>query len=487
MATKLVLASLGLGLFFVALVLYLQRINRLLKETPHEVGQLRDKPWTPELLKKTYETLEKSPLDLNGRLPPKLDRRYIVTGGNGLVGGYIVLQLLARGTRPKSIRIVDVRKPERDDLRKGLAAQVDFVQTDITSKAAVHDAFSKPWDPTIASLPLTVFHTAAIIIPGARSKYLYTRTEAINVQGTKNVLAASRAAGADIFSSTSSASISIRPVQAFVAPWAEPKHYWQVMDTQDFNKPLREHQEYFSNYAVSKAIAERLVCAENGPSFRTGCIRPGNGVYGHPSDNPIGNLLARDVNQTWIPHTVQNFVHGANVAVAHLYHEAALAKEHCPQAGKPFVVTDVGPPITFGDVYTAVETLSVHPFRNVLVPPMVILLMSHMVEWCILLPYRFPFLKGVLPEVKGDMRTVQPGLITICTHLVASDAEARKPVSEGGLGYKGLLTSLQGVVSVILDWNREHPDEKTRAEKKVYQGSLRLAEMLEDVGSSVPL
>ncbi|EMT71015.1 3 beta-hydroxysteroid dehydrogenase type 7 [Fusarium odoratissimum] len=258
MAAKLFLVFLRLGVFFVALGLYLRRINRLLKETPPQVGQLRGKPWTPELLRHTYEVLEKSPINFDGRLPPKLNRRYIVTGGNGLVGGYIVLQLLARGTLPRCIRIVDVRQTERDDLREGLAAQVDYVQTDITSKAAVGDAFSKPWDPKIASLPLTVFHTAAVIIPGARSKYLYKFTESVNVQGTKNVLAASRAVGADIFSSTSSASISIRPVEAFVAPWAEPKQYWQVMDTQDFDKPLREHEEYFANYAVSKAIAERL-------------------------------------------------------------------------------------------------------------------------------------------------------------------------------------------------------------------------------------
>ncbi|KAF5569532.1 cholesterol dehydrogenase [Fusarium phyllophilum] len=462
MVAPLALLFLGLGVFFVALILYLRRINRLLKETPHQVGQLRGKPWTPELLRQTYEALEKSPINFDGRLPSKLDRRYIVTGGNGLVGGYIVLHLLARGTPPICIRIVDVRETERDDLREGLATQVDFVQTDITSKAAVGDAFSKPWHPKIASLPLTVFHTAAVIIPGARSKYLYKFTEAVNVQGTKNVLAASRAVGADIFSSTSSASVSIRPVEAFVAPWAEPKHYWQ-------------------------AIAERLVCAENEPSFRTGCIRPGNGIYGHPSDNPIGNLLARDVNQTWVPHIVQNFVHGANVAVAHLYHEAALAKENCTQAGKPFVVTDVGPPITFGDFYTAVEFLSIHPFRNVIVPPLVILCMTHIVEWFILLPHRLPFLKGMLPEVKGDLRTVQPGLITICTHLIASDAEAKKPISEGGLGYKGLLTTLEGVVSVIIDWNREHSGEQTREGKKIYQGSLRLAEMLEEAGSSAPL
>jgi hypothetical protein len=113
--------------------------------------------------------------------------------------------------------------------------------------------------------------------------------------------------------------------------------------------------------------------------------------------------------------------------------------------------------------------------------------MTHIVEWFILLPHRLPFLKGVLPEVKGDLRTLQPGLITICTHLVSSDAEARKPVSEGGLGYKGLLTTLKGVVSVIVDWNHDHAAEQTREGKKIYQGSLRLAEMLEEAGSSAPL
>ncbi|KAF4958380.1 hypothetical protein FGADI_2546 [Fusarium gaditjirri] len=291
MATKLFLVFLALGVFLGAPLLYFQRINHLLEATPPQVGQLKGNPWKPELLRHTYEILEKSPINFDGRLPPKLNRRYIVTGGNALL-------LLARWTPPRCIRTVDVRQTERDDLREGLAAQVDYVQTDITSKAAVGDAFSKPWDPKIASLPLTVFHTAAIIIPGARSKYLYKFTEAVNVQGTKNVLAASRAFGADIFSSTSSASISIRPVEAFVAPWAEPKHYWQVMYTQSFDKLLREHEEYFANFPVSKAIAERLVCAENEPSFGTGCIRPGNGIYGHSFDSLIGGLLPKDINQT---------------------------------------------------------------------------------------------------------------------------------------------------------------------------------------------
>ncbi|KAI0122013.1 hypothetical protein F4814DRAFT_445961 [Daldinia grandis] len=66
-------------------------------------------------------------------------------------------------------------------------------------------------------------------------------------------------------------------------------------------------------------------------------------------------------NGSWVSHIVQNFVHGANVSIAHLQHEAALARpwiESTRQAGRPFVVTDLNPPITYSDLYNASETLS---------------------------------------------------------------------------------------------------------------------------------
>ena len=61
----------------------------------------------------------------------------------GLVGGFIVLQLLARGTLPRNIRILDVRGPERDDLKTGPAAEVEFITTDIRSAASVSAADRK--------------------------------------------------------------------------------------------------------------------------------------------------------------------------------------------------------------------------------------------------------------------------------------------------------------------------------------------------------
>ncbi|KAI0095429.1 NAD(P)-binding protein [Hypoxylon sp. NC0597] len=473
--------STALWTLLAGLLLYLFRVNQLLSGTPDEVRKLSGSRWTPNQLKETYRRLQEKPIDYTNKLPPKLERRYVVTGGSGLVGGFIVLQLLARGNPPESIRIIDIRKTERNDMRTGPATEVEFVQTDITSPHSVEAAFARPWHPSVAHLPMTVFHTAAVILASERSKYQYAFPEAVNVRGTKNVLEAARKAGADIFSSTSSASISIRPVEPFVVPWARsPRHFWQILDVKDFDAPLRDREGYFANYPASKAVAERFVCGANSEGFRTGCIRPANGVYGNPTDNTVGDPLSRRVLPTWVPHIVQSFVHGANVAIAHLQHEAVLSRpwlESARSAGRPFVVTDPNPPITYSDLYTAIRTLSVHPFQTIKVPPVVMLLLAHAVEMYGDLPYKYPLLRKVLPELKGDIRHLKPGIFSICTHLVAFNDEAGKPVSQGGLGYTGVLTTLEGVTLEILEWNKEHVNDANH--RKTYTTSISLAEQIQ--------
>ncbi|OIW26891.1 NAD(P)-binding protein [Coniochaeta ligniaria NRRL 30616] len=462
----------GVSVIAALTLIYLAWVNHILQGVPSEAWKLSGSRWTAKQLKRVYRALDQQPIEYTSKLPPRLDR------GNGLVGGFIVLQLLARGTPPADIRILDIRSPERRDMAEGLAKAVEFVQTDITSAAAVDAAFARPWHLSVTHLPLTVFHTPVVILASDRSTYLYGFLEAVNVNGTKHVLAAARSFGADIFSSTSSASISIRPVEPFVTA-GEPRNFWQILDERDFSHPLRPRAEFFGNYPASKAVAERLVCAASNPSFRTGCIRPANGVYGNPTDNTVGGPLSR-----WVPHIVQSFVHGANVAIAHLHHEAVLLNKDAPQAGRPFVVTDPNPPISYIDLYAAISTLSVHPFRTVTIPPILIVLLSYAVEWYHLLPYRVPFLKEILPEIRGDLRHLQPGIISICTHLIGSDADARQAVGKGlyRLGYSGVVTTLEEMVLEILEWNREHEAEDgVVREKKLYTTSTSLAEQLRQV------
>lgn len=68
------------------LVLYLALINRRMRSVPEDVLKLKQATWTEKMLKETYARLEKNPVNVETTkdgLPPKLDRRYIITGGCG--------------------------------------------------------------------------------------------------------------------------------------------------------------------------------------------------------------------------------------------------------------------------------------------------------------------------------------------------------------------------------------------------------------------
>jgi hypothetical protein len=64
-------------------VVYLLRLNRLLNGVPTEVRMLSGPSWTTEQIMQTYRELETKPIEYSDKLPPKLNRRYIITGGNG--------------------------------------------------------------------------------------------------------------------------------------------------------------------------------------------------------------------------------------------------------------------------------------------------------------------------------------------------------------------------------------------------------------------
>jgi nucleoside-diphosphate-sugar epimerase len=128
------------------------------------------------------------------------------------------------------------------------AAGCDFVKADISSRESVDAAFSRPWPASVAEKPLTVFHTAAVIRPGERSELLYHRISGINRDGAINVVGAAKAAGADIFVATSSASVGVVPPKLWIWPWQNtPVDFLQVVTEKDFDAPLRPHHLFFSN------------------------------------------------------------------------------------------------------------------------------------------------------------------------------------------------------------------------------------------------
>jgi nucleoside-diphosphate-sugar epimerase len=281
-------------LFFI-LILYLFHVNDGLNAIPPEALKQSPYRWTVSEIKSTFERVKKNPIDIRPYLPPKKDRRYIVFGGSGLIGGAIVLQLLARGQPPESIRIIDFRKPVRKDLLRGDALKVGFVQADVTQQESVRLAFKKPWASSVSSLPLTVFHTAAIILPGDRAQILQSRLSSVNTVGTAHVLAVARAAGANVFIATSSGSISVRPCNFWIHPWQKwSPNYVQFYPDPSKDLNIRPRNEYSGNYSISKADAEDLVCKANDVKggFQTGCIRPACGVYGNRYDMTVGTYMS---------------------------------------------------------------------------------------------------------------------------------------------------------------------------------------------------
>ncbi len=71
---------------FVLVLAYLVRLNQLLLGTPDEIKKLLPTRWTKELVQMAYRQVEAQPIttaSYSKRIPPKLERRYIITGGSG--------------------------------------------------------------------------------------------------------------------------------------------------------------------------------------------------------------------------------------------------------------------------------------------------------------------------------------------------------------------------------------------------------------------
>ncbi|KAJ5785568.1 3-beta hydroxysteroid dehydrogenase/isomerase family protein [Penicillium pulvis] len=479
----LVPAALGLA------GLYLRHVNTAMKRTPEEALHLSPHRWTIEEVKAAYEKASESPVDVTKSLPPKQTRRYVVVGGSGLVGGWIVQHLLSRGEDPSAIRILDLHAPTKEVLDLG----VTHVKTNITDKLSVDTAFEQPWPNSVAGLPLTVFHTAAIIRPQDRLEVFLPLCSNVNVEGTRNVVNAAKENGTSCFISTSSGSVGLHRPDFWIAPWEKlPKRVTQVWND-DAPLPQR-HDEFFGNYAVTKVEAERLVRSEDNLSsnFRTGCIRPANGIYGIGSDVAMtitGVYLRTGGSPTWLHPIIQSFVNAENVSIAHLLYEQRLVEQSKPGSqlpnigGQAFIVTDPNPAISFSDVYTLLVTLAKTPIAFPIVQPIYLFLLAYVIEAYSFV--QFKYLSWLLPKITGDLAQVQPSLFAISdTCVFADDSRAKKSPEEGGLGYNPPLTTLDGMCKEVLHWNKNAVANGVVVEEKI--GPVRVTENGVDVNLVAP-
>ncbi|KAH9477846.1 3beta-hydroxysteroid-dehydrogenase/decarboxylase isoform 1 [Psilocybe cubensis] len=469
----------------ILLICYVRRNDSILTSIPSSVLAFGPKRTTDQDVLATAERLANSPsLESREVLPPRTGRRYIVVGGGGFLGGWIVTKLLDRGEDMHNIRLIDIFPPTNhpillDAIQKGL----QFLKVDVTDAEALEAAFTAPWfesaknNSADAEPELTVFHTAANIRFYERKLEFLDRSARVNVGGTENVIRASRTAGASVLVYTSSGSVGVWSTRLLLWPWEkEPEHFVQVINDDDSRLPKR-HEDFFSNYAATKMKAEMLVRASDrantGPSgskkvIRTGCIRPGNGVFGPRGDMLCGAYLKRLTNPSWAKTIFSSFSYVENCAVAHLCYEARLIElqnggRNPDIGGQAFCIADPGPIPTYGDAYTTLEVLSDGECTFPVLSASAMLAVAHIIEAYVRLQYALAssgwMLGKLLPVITGPIVNLQPSVFYLtAVHLIFDDSRARLPPEKGGLGYTGTWTTIEGLHKTA----REHKETALR-------------------------
>ncbi len=231
----------------------------------------------------------------------------LVTGGGGFLGGRIVELLLEAGHEVHFL----ARNAYPDVLARGAVGhRIDLCR------------------PEALDLALTgveaVFHVAA------KTGYWGAHEEfrSINVDGTRNLLAACRAAGVKRFVYTSTPSVigyqhDVAGIES--APYAS---------------------KFESSYAATKAEAEQLVLAANGPDLATVALRP-HLVIGPGDTNLLPRVVARARSGKLLRigngHNKVDITFVDNAAWAHLDAAAALVDSGARCAGKAYFISNDDP------------------------------------------------------------------------------------------------------------------------------------------------
>ena len=243
--------------------------------------------------------------------------RALVTGGGGFLGGAVVRRLLDRGW--------EVRSFARGAYPELATRGVDVHRGDIADAPAVGRA--------VTGCDV-VFHVAARVGVGGRS----APYRASNVDGTANVIAACRRHGVGRLVFTSSPSVVHGGGDLAGATEAHPY-------------PAR----YLAAYPATKAEAERLVLAANGPSLATTALRP-HLVWGPGDTHLVPGLLARARNGrlrfVGDGMALVDATYVDNAAEAHVLAADRLATDGAP-AGRSYFIAN-GEPRPVRDLVNAI-------------------------------------------------------------------------------------------------------------------------------------
>lgn len=238
--------------------------------------------------------------------------KVLVTGGGGFLGQAIVHQLIERGDQVSVIN--------RSEYPELAAMGVICQRGDIGDRSSVVNA---------ANGCEAIIHVAAKAGPG-----LYRPDfERANVTGTENVLAACREQKIGILVHTSSPSVV---------------HGGGDIENGDETLPYPTH--FQAPYPETKARAERMVLAANGPDLKTCALRP-HLIWGPGDNNLLPRLIEKNrAGRLRLPAAEKliDTVYIDNAARAHVLALDNLAGP-ASAAGKPYFISN-GEPLPNGRI-----------------------------------------------------------------------------------------------------------------------------------------
>ncbi|KAH9188218.1 hypothetical protein AeNC1_009808 [Aphanomyces euteiches] len=197
---------------------------------------------------------------------PSSDRcTVLVTGGNGFLGSHIVRQLVEKAQY--NVIVFDISLPKSEVLHP----EVTYVQGNLLQPDHIRGALEvfKAFDISVE----TVIH-AASLVPAL--EVTYALSEAVNVQGTQNVLDACAALKVSSLIYTSSVTVVLSPDELVTRKASE--------DT------LGYPRHNIDTYSRTKAAAEKKILAANSAEFTTCSLRPSS-IFG--KDTVLSDLCMK--------------------------------------------------------------------------------------------------------------------------------------------------------------------------------------------------